>query len=291
MANQMKILIVGGNSYVGSTLTQAFVHKHQVFSTHHHSYTPVKGAIYLPLPQLSEKNRCSHLLYSVEPDVVIYCLGSNNVEEAENDPKKAMHVHSGGVTHLIQGSDMIKARFIYISSDYIFAGDGGNFSENDTTLPTTQLGKAKIGAENFIKSSSLNHVIIRCAPLLGRGTLDHPSWLDLIREKLVRERRVSMPLKSIHNPVHVSFLAEVIERAIEQDIRGKTLHVGGLTKVSLLDCVRQFVKKFGFSPEQVEDSTAELHGSPLDYSLNLTETLKLLEAKPLLLQQSFDLLK
>jgi dTDP-4-dehydrorhamnose reductase len=291
MSTKTKVLIVGGNGFVGSSLAKELVKHFQVFCTYRRSYTPIKNVYYLPLPQLSEKDRCDRFIRSIEPDVVIYCLGTNNEIEAEKEPKHAHSIHSGGITHLMHSTDMSKAKFIYISSDYVFSGIDGNFGESDPTVPALQLGKAKAGAENLLKSRSLNHIIIRCAPLLGRGTLDHPSWLDHIREKIIHESKVSMSSRYIHNPVHVSFLAEVVKNAIERDIRNKILHVGGLTKISFFEFAKRFVEEIGLSPELVESSDTVAVTSPIDYSLNFSETLNLVEAKPLLLEQSFDLFK
>lgn len=291
MSAKSKILIVGGNSFVGSSLAKELVKDFQVYCTYRRSYTPIKNVYYLPLPQLSERESCDRLIRSIEPEVVIYCLGTNNEMEAEKDPKHAHSIHSGGITHLMHSADMSKAKFIYISSDYVFSGVDGNFAESDATVPFMQLGKAKAGAENILKSRSLNHVIIRCAPLMGRGTLDHPSWLDHIREKIIHEKKVVASSRYLHNPVHVSFLAEVVKGAINNDIRNKILHVGGLTKISSYELAKKFVEKIGLSPELVENADAGAIANPIDYSLNFSETVNLVEAKPLLLEQSFDLFK
>ena len=289
MSNKIKLLIVGGNGFVGSSLTKAFVKNFEVFSTYHRSYTPVQGANYLPLPQLTEKDRCDRFINSIEPDVVIYCLGSNNELEAEKDSKMANNIHSNYTTHLIHSTDMSKAKFIYISSDYVFSGIDGNFVESDSNIPSSQLGKAKVGAETLVRSRSLNHLIIRCAPLMGRGTLDHPSWLDKTREEIVHQKKVQTSSRYIHNPVHVSFLAEVIERAVEKDLRNKTLHVGGLTKISLFELTKRFIKEIGLPTDLIECTDADSTANPIDYSLNFSETLNLVEAEPLLLEQSFNL--
>ena len=291
MTNKLKILIVGGSGFVGRSLTKAFVQNYQVFSTYHLSYTPMKGAHYLPLPTLSEKDRCERFIRSIEPDVVIYCLGSNNEVEAEKDSKKTQNIHSNGVTHLVHAAEINRAKFIYISSNYIFSGIDGNFGESDSTIPSSTLGNAKAGAESLIRTRSLNHLIIRCAPLLGRGTLDHPSWLDHIREKIIHSHKVEMASRTIHNPVHISFLAKVIEKAVHEDLRNQNLHVGGLTRISDYELTKLFVKKIGLSPDQVKMSDENSHSAPSDYSLNFTETLKSIEAKPLFLEQSFDLLE
>jgi dTDP-4-dehydrorhamnose reductase len=291
MTNHAKILIIGGNGFVGSSLSKLLSKHYQVYSTYHRSHTPIPNVIHAPLPLLSEKDLCERLIQAVDPAVVIYCLGTNNELDAERDPRGAQALHSGGLTHVIHAADMIKAKFIYISSDFVFSGLEGNFVESDSTVPSIQLGKAKLGAENIVKTRSLNHLIIRCAPLIGRGTVDHDSWLDRIRESVIKQRKVEMPSRAFHNPVHISFLAEVIQKALERDLRNRVLHVGGLTKITPFELGKQFLKKIGLPTELVEpaDSTGS-NTSRIDYTLNFTETLKSIEAEPLLLEQSLDLL-
>jgi dTDP-4-dehydrorhamnose reductase len=221
---------------------------------------------------------------------VIYYNGKNSVADAENDPRTTQLLHASGTSHLVHASDLMKAKFIYISSDYVFSGIDGNHSETESTIPGTQLGKAKVSGETLVKTGSLNHLIIRCSPLLGRGTLDHASWLDQIREDVLRRKKVQMSTRELHNPVHISFLLDTLKKAIELDVRNRILHIGGLTKISLFDFTRIFLERFNLPLENLEASDASNSTSRIDYSLNFTDTLKLIEAKPLLLEQSLDLL-
>jgi dTDP-4-dehydrorhamnose reductase len=291
MTNHVKVLIVGGNGFVGSSLSKRLSRHFQVFSTFNRSYTPIRNVIHVQLPILTEKDHCEKLIQVVDPSVVIYCLGSNSETEAERDPRAAQAIHSGNLNQLIHAVDLIKAKFIYISSDYVFSGLEGNFAETDSTIPGTQLGKAKLGAENLIKTRSLNHLIIRCSPLLGRGTLDHESWLDHVREMVIKQKNIQMPARAYHNPVHISFLAEVLKKAIERDLRNRFLHVGGLTKITPFELTQLFLKKIGLPTDLIEPSeNGGSQSSKIDYSLNFTETLKLIETEPLLLEQSLDLL-
>ncbi len=291
MTNHTKILIIGGNGFVGSSLSRLLSGHFQIYSTYHRSHTPIPNVIHVPLPLLSEKDLCERLIQAVDPAVVIYCLGTNDELDAERDPRGAQALHSGGLTNIIHSADMIKAKFIYISSDFIFSGLEGNFAESDSTVPANQLGKAKLGAENIVKTRSLNHLIIRCAPLIGRGTVDHESWLDRIRETVLKQNKVELPSRVYHNPVHISFLAEVIRKALERDLRNRFLHVGGLTRITPFDLGRLFLQRIGLPAELAEPSNSiGSNASKIDYSLNLTETLKSVEAEPLLLEQSLDLL-
>lgn len=290
MGEKRKLLIIGGNGFVGSSIARALSDNYHVFSTYHQSYTPIRNVTHILLPDLTDKDSCDRLLKSIEPSILVYCMGKNSETEAEKDARTTQLLHSGGTTHLVHAADLLKAKFIYISSDYVFSGIDGNYTETDSTIPGTQIGKAKVSGENMVKTGSLNHLIIRCAPLLGRGTLDHSSWLDQIREETLRQKKIQIPTRGLHNPVHISFLVEVLKKSIQLDVRNRILHVGGLTKISLFEFTRLFLKKFNLPTEYLEGSDASGSGSRIDYSLNFTDTLKLIEAQPLLLEQSLDLL-
>lgn len=290
MSSEIKLLIVGGNGYVGTSIAIALKDKYDVTCTYHLHYTALKGVNHVPIPDLTDKKSCERFYGTIEPDIIIFCMGSDNESEAEKDPKKHQFIHSGSITHLLHSAELKKAKFIYLSSSYIFSGVEGNFSENDTPIPPSHLGKIKAGAENFIRSRSANYVIIRSAPLIGRGTIDHPSWIDKIREKSVKGQKILLSSKTIHNPIHINFLHKMIEVIINNDIKCKTFHAGGLTRISLFAFAKQFLTTIKLNPDLVEATDASSLGSEIDYSLNFTETLKSIEAEPLLLQQSFDLL-
>jgi dTDP-4-dehydrorhamnose reductase len=192
---------------------------------------------------------------------------------------------------MLTAAEYLKAKYIYLSSDWVFSGLDGNFGESDTAIPFHALGKTKLGAENYIRSRSLNHIIIRCAPLLGRGTLDHPSWLDRLREAAVFGKPLSLSDRSIHNPVHIQELASLIDRIIEGDIRNKTLHLGGLTRISEYELALKIFETFGYSGKNLSPLKSGPESMTQDFTLNTTQTLRLLKTEPLLLEQSLDLLK
>ncbi len=286
-----KVLIVGGNGFVGSSLARSLSREFKVICTHRARVTSLPGVDYMQFGQFHEKDRCTNLVQTIEPEVVIYAAGSNDPARCEKDPSLTTLTHLTGPNHMLIASDYVKAKYIYLSSDWVFSGVEGNFSETDTPIPSSALGKTKLNAENYIRSRSLNHIIIRSAPLLGRGTLDHPSWLDLLRENEITGRHKGYPGNSVHNPVHVGELARMIQKIIENDVRNKTLHLGGLTKLSLLGLGERFLSEFGYGQKPLPDSASSGNVLKQDYSLNFTQTLKLLKTEPLFLKQSLDLLE
>jgi dTDP-4-dehydrorhamnose reductase len=291
MSAGKKILIVGGSGFVGSQLARMLSAKHSVVCTHRQAFTPLAGIEYVAFNGIHDKDRCSTLVRQTEPDVVVFAAGSNDPARAEKDPNQTQTVHLTGANQLLIAAEYAKAKYIYLSSDWVFSGADGNFAESDTAIPPNSLGKTKLGAENYIRSRSLNHIIIRCAPLLGRGTLDHPSWLDRIRESAAFQRPIALSDRSIHNPVHIRELATLIDRVLEGDVRNKTLHLGGLTRISEYQLAMGIYESFGFDRKNLTALKSGPENTVQDFSLNTTQTLRLLKTEPLFLEQSLDLLK
>ncbi len=291
MSTGKKILIVGGSGFVGSQLARMLAGKHSVTCTHRNNFTPLPNIEYVSFNSIQDKDRCNSLIQKHHPDVVIFAAGSNDPIKAERDPAQTQLIHLTGANQMLVAAEYVKAKYIYLSSDWVFSGQDGNFGENDTAIPYHALGKTKLGAENYVRSRSLNHVIIRCAPLLGRGTLDHPSWTDRLREAGAFQGSISLSERSIHNPVHIRELGILIDRVIEGDIRNKTLHLGGLTRISEYQLALEILEAFGFDKKILSPTKSGTGTMSLDYSLNTTQTLRLLKTEPLFLKQSLDLLK
>ena len=288
---QTKILIIGGSGYIGTNVAQFLAQKHAVTATYRKNFTPVKNVEFFHFSEINEKDHCKALMLKFEPDIVIYAAGSNDVTFAEKDSVATQAIHSNATSIVLTAADYIKAKFIFLSSDYVFSGSEGNYSESDTPMPYSQIGKAKLNAENYIRGRSNNHVIIRSSFLLGRGTLQHPSWFDQLREMNLKKQKIPLPKKTFHNPVHISVLFQVLDKIIQQDIRNKTFHLGGLTKSSLFEVAEAFFKLCEFDEKLLETNDASSSTVPSDYSLNFTQTLRSLKLEPLLLQQSLDMLK
>ena len=291
MSKGNRILIIGGNGFVGSNIARTLAESHSVTGTYRHEPLSIPNVEFVHFNGLHEKDKCTALTQRFDPEVVIYAAGSNDHLLAEREVSISQLTHLTGPTHTLIGADYVKAKYIYISSDWVFGGADGNHGEGDTAIPSNSLGKLTLGSENYIRARSLNHVIIRCAPLLGRGTIDHPSWLDQIREaELTRKPRYQSKVL-LHNPVHVRELSTLIDRVLKQDIRNKTLHLGGLTKISRHDLAKLFIDSFDLQMKEIPEAPKGTDLLTEDFSLNFTQTLRLLKTEPLFLKQSLDLLK
>jgi dTDP-4-dehydrorhamnose reductase len=289
------ILILGGSGFIGSHLASKLSKKYKVFATYHSHPYSIPGTTYLPF-SLDNKIWMKRVLHIVQPDTIIYLLGNNDERWIERKTKLAEHLHSDGPGNLVNPSEATQPRFIYISTPHVFDGAKGNYKEYDILMPNSLLGRIKIAGENVVKSKFLNYVIIRSSPLFGRGSgVGSRTFFDKLRLNL----STGQPFEATPNEVHsfgaVEGLAEMIHRIIDLGVRNKILNYGGITKLSYFEFARKFALRFKFDPNLIVAKRSETKNlyeknAVLDFSLNSSPTVELLKVKPLLLEESFDLI-
>lgn len=95
-------------------------------------------------------------------DAIVHCAALARMADCENDPVKAINTNIIGTCNLVKEIMKNKQdiRFIYISTDGVYPGTNGNYSEKDETIPYNKYGWTKLGAECAVNLLS-NFCIIR----------------------------------------------------------------------------------------------------------------------------------
>ena len=104
-----------------------------------------------------------------QPSLVINGAVFTQVDAAESDPLGARAINVEGTQHLVEACEKHGANFVYVSTDYVFAGDkAGAYNEDDQTEPASVYGKTKLEGERVAAQSS-RHLIVRTSWVFGDG--------------------------------------------------------------------------------------------------------------------------
>ncbi len=188
-------------------------------------------------------------------EAVIHCAAMARMSKCEKEPIQAVNTNIIGTCNLINAvinkekSSGKNIRFIHISTDGVYAGDSGSYSENDATIPYNKYGWTKLGAECAVNLLS-NFCIIRTSFFDPENISFTESADDAFSSKL--------PIKEL-----VHFIACVLESKFNG-----TLNIGD-TKKSDYDRYRHY--KPDIKPCKLNDITANI-SFPLakDASLDLS---------------------
>ena len=178
-------------------------------------------------------------------------------------------------------------RFIYLSSDGIFSGSKGHYSEEDEPKPQTLYGRNLLTCESLIRQTLSNHSIIRPSYIYGwvNGRLD--DRLSRVREKLLAGESVVGFHDVYKSPLGVKQLARAVVEVAASPFTG-TLHVAG-ERTSVYDFYLQAMTALGVDADHLLAEAAPLSLTlPKDTSLDISKWTKLLGTTPASIRETLS---
>lgn len=174
-----KIFITGGSGHLGQKLVNHILPYYEVLS-------PTSEEC-----NILDLNNLTTTIENFNPDIVIHLAAFVDTFGCENNIKKALNVNVIGTTNITKSCLSLNCKLVYISSEYIFSGNKGNYTINDRLDPINVYGKTKAASE-YIISTHPNYQIIR-APFIRQIYLKAFTdqycsryFLDEVVEKIIR---------------------------------------------------------------------------------------------------------
>jgi dTDP-4-dehydrorhamnose reductase len=215
-----RILITGGSSYLGQHLLPLAQRHYNVSSTYFsHKPSHLTGD-WQKLDLRDSKAVINHVK-AWQPEVIIHLAGSDRSEDMSA-------VICRGAENIVRAAQEVNARLIHLSSDVIFDGRTGPYSENEPPSPIHAYGQAKAAAESIVGGHS-NHVIIRTSLIYSLTKMDYSTkWMV---SALNAGKPITLFIDQIRNPVWTTTLAQSCLELVEMNYQGK-LNIAGEQELS-----------------------------------------------------------
>ena len=244
-----RVFILGSSGLLGRNLCLYLKDSHDVIGHINKRSFYLNGVKKVNL-NLFNKNKLSEFINKYKPSIVINATGITNVEECENNKKKAFKINVGINNLFSLISIKYNFKFISISSDHLYSYNSKNkFSETDLTHPINYYAYTKIQSEKFILKNSKNSLILR-TNFFGEGFHYRKSFSDEIIEKLNNGEKLFLFKDVFFNPILISELTKVIMILIKKDIKG-ILNVGTDEKISKYTFGLLIAKTLNFNPKLI----------------------------------------
>lgn len=197
----------------------------------------------------SERLRAAFL--EIQPHAVIHAAAIADIDycESHKDEAEAVNV---GVTRVLAGLCRDNnVRLVHLSTDTVFDGEKGNYTEQDPTHPINYYAETKVAAENIVLAGCVNVAVPRLSlvmglPLLAAGN----SFLSRMIASLEQGREVGVPEDEIRTPVDVITLGRALLELAGNDYRG-LIHLAGNDCMSRFDMSLRIADRLGFSRELI----------------------------------------
>lgn len=268
----MKTLVVGGSGFVGRYLVNHF----GAVGT---SGSGRDGFIKLDITSRPEVRR---LLERIRPELVINSAAMTGVDECERKSDLAFTVNAQGVRNVCDAASEVGARFVHISTDYVFDGERGNYGEDDPVNPINQYGRSKLLGETYARERP--SLILRISSPFGINLgAGKESFFEYVIRSLSGGGRTTVRafVDQITTPTFVEEIPRAIEALFRADMTG-TFHLAVKGGVSRYDFALQIAELAGFDGGWVVKSLSQEMGffarRPRDTSLRTDKISEIFEA-------------
>ncbi len=117
---------------------------------------------------LTNKENMIDFIKSHNPDAIIHCAAYTAVDKAEDENELAMQVNASATETIAKICREIDAKMIYISTDYVFPGDGEKpYEVDDPKGPTNSYGRSKLAGEEAVLKMLEKYFIVRISWVFG----------------------------------------------------------------------------------------------------------------------------
>jgi dTDP-4-dehydrorhamnose reductase len=224
-----KILITGANGYIGSNL-RIFL-KRSKYDVYGFTSKGVPGEKIYHL-DMTDRQKIFDALNFVNPDVIVHTAALSSLNECERNPELARKINVETTRNLISSirESGTNVKFVFLSSDYVFDGQCGNYKEEDDVNPQTVYGKTKAQSEVDIKERLENFVICRTANVFCRGG----NFFSFVLDALEKNNSVEVFDDAFFTPTYIDYLLDSLRSFIELDFKG-VIHVAGRERLSRYD--------------------------------------------------------
>ncbi len=243
-----RVLITGVTGLLGSVLARQAAGKYSICGV---ARRP--NAIRLPCSverlDLTDRGMVLRIVRKVQPEVIVHAAAMTSVDQCEREPQAAFAANVDGTRYLLDAVEGTSCRFLYISTDSVFDGQKGNYSEEDAAAPVHAYGKTKLEAERLVLQRRPHSLVIRTA-FYGTGTPQGAGLAEWILSTLRRGEQVPGFTDLFFSPIPATQLARRILELIEKPVSG-VLHVAGSEGCSKYEFALKLASTFGFSADRI----------------------------------------
>jgi len=254
-----KLLVFGVSGLTGYKIAKTAVNKYDVFGTYNERKTELPNCNISKL-DITNQTELEKLFSDVKPNIVINTTALHNVDFCEENHEQATLINSKAVSNLHDNSEKHDAKFVHISTDYVFDGKKTEpYTEKDIPNPISFYGESKLQGENSLQNS--DHIIIRPSVVYGwtplelAGTVSSSGKPMNFAMWLLTKLNKKESLKIVTDQFATATLADTLaESAIKiAESNGSGIyHVSGLSCESRFEFSKKLAKEFGYDENQIQ---------------------------------------
>ena len=207
---------------------------------------------------ITNREQVDKVISDIKPDVIVHCAAWTAVDLAEDEDKKAKvkAINVDGVQNIADVAKKLDAKMIYISTDYVFNGQGTEPWKPDCKdyAPLNYYGETKLGGELAVSETLDKYFIVRIAWVFG---LNGKNFIKTMLNVGKTHDTVRVVNDQIGTPTYTLDLSVLLVDMLETDKYGyyHATNEGGY--ISWYDFTKEIYKQAGLATEVIPVTTEE----------------------------------
>ncbi|MBM3359091.1 MAG: SDR family oxidoreductase [Betaproteobacteria bacterium] len=289
---RQRILITGGSGLLALNWACCMRSEHEIHLAQHVRRINLRGVQVTSLA-LDSVETMSRQLARIRPDLVVHTAGMTSVDECERHPDMAHHANAILARNVAEVCARLGIRLIHISTDHLFDGKNGPYTEDAVPKPLNAYARTKLLAEQRVMKAHAGALVIR-TNFFGWGHALRRSFSDWILYSLRDDQALTMFDDVFFTPILADRLADAAHRLADLGAKG-VYNVAGEDRVSKYEFALRLARAFSLPEVLVQHgriaASRLLAERPRDMSLDSTEARKLLGANMGGTAEFFDALR
>jgi len=279
--------LIIGTGLLGSRIVEIASNEFEIINTYNKNPVDLQSTVSHQL-DITNQKLTFRLIKELNPEYIIHTAAHTGVDYCEVHRSEAYSVNVTGTRNVSEASDEIGAKLVYVSTDYVFDGKKGMYSEGGMTNPINHYGKTKLEGEDVVKTVCEDWIIARTSVLYGWNPAK-PNFVTWALDELMAGNRIRIVSDQFNSPTLADNLADMLIELIRRDEHG-VFHTSGGERISRYDFVIKIAEIFDLNCELIEPITSDQLNwtakRPADSSLDVSKISNI--EKPLTIEESLE---
>lgn len=226
----MTVLITGANGQLGKELQRYLTEKHVDFVAADVSEMDITNELLV-----------NQFVTDLKPTVIYHCAAYTAVDAAEDEGKTICRlINVDGTRYLASAAQMVGAKIVYISTDYVFDGTKQEeYTVNDAPNPQSEYGLTKYEGEEAVRELVEQHYIIRTSWVYG----EFGKNFVFTMQNLAKTRdTLTVVSDQVGRPTWTKTLAEFMVHLIDVEAEYGTYHLSNDNSCSWYEFAKEILK-------------------------------------------------
>ena len=225
-----KILITGSNGLLGQKLVSLLIQytdiqliatslgKNRLLFTNGYEYQEM---------DITNAQQVAEVVEKVRPDVIIHTAAMTNVDQCEVEKDLCWAMNVKALEYLVEACEKYDIFLCHLSTDFVFDGESGPYSEEDKPSPISFYGWSKYAAEELVKRSKCTWSIVRTVLVYGiTNDMSRSNIILWVKNSLEQHKPIKVVTDQFRTPTLAEDLAMGCWLVVNKKAEG-IFHVSG----------------------------------------------------------------